>query len=175
MKAIERYYQSAPPLAKNAMVVVGVGIAGLTFWEIYKRIRTAQRDRDAGNAPRAASQDIAVLESRGQRATLSASQFDSIITSITEAATGCGTDEDAIYNAFRKLNNSLDFLYLIKLFGVQYYQPCAVSSPISYAKWLADYKSFPGDLPTWLNYDLDQDEIEEINYILRARGITYQL
>lgn len=173
MDAISKYYNNAPPLAKNAMVLLAVGVTGLAFWEIYKAYQSKKRDDDANAAKRAADKDIEVLEDSGGRRSLSDSQIDSMITSITTALTGCGTDEEAVYNTFKKIRTDLDFLYLISRFGVQYYQPCSITSPISFAKWLADPKSFPGDLPTWLNYDLSQSEIGKVNQILQQNGISY--
>jgi len=174
MNAIERYYKQAPPMGKNAIIIGGIAIGGIVLINVLKAIKRRKEAADANRAGQEAAQDIKEYENYGYRRTLTDSQLVAMVTALTEAMNDCGTDEQAIYNTFAKLNNDLDFLYLVKAFGVQYYRPCAALQPISYLKYLADNYSFGGDLPTWLNYDLSQAEIDKINSVLLSKGITFK-
>ncbi len=84
------------------------------------------------------------------------------------------TNEGMVYEQFKKLKNISDLLSLIKNFGIQYYQPCAATQPISYTKWLWNNQSFGGTLSVWLSYDLEVEEIENINSILASKNINFK-
>jgi hypothetical protein len=63
------------------------------------------------------------------------------------------TDEEAIRNVFKKMNNNADVLKLIAAFGIR-------------DDW---------GLSKWLTYELDDDAKEKyVNSVLRSKGITYQ-
>lgn len=173
MSALERYYKSSPPAAKTAIVIGGLALTTYVIWQIAKNRDQKEKDKEANQAGAAAAKQIKELEKQGQRRTLTDYQLDQLVTAFYQAVDGCGTDEDAVYNVFRKLNNNMDLLYLTYRFGIQYYMPCAAYSPISYAKWMINRKSFPADLTTYINYELSQSEIEKINQILISRGINY--
>jgi len=174
MNTVERYYKQAPPLGKNAIVVVGVVLFAGAAWLLYRGIKKNKEESDANDAGKAAETDISILERDGQRRTLNDSNLTAMVQALVQAMNGCGTDEDAIYNVFDKCRNDLDVLYLIKKFGVQYYEPCEWTQPVAYIQWKLNDQSFGGDLPTWFNYDLNQDEVGEINSILQAKGISIQ-
>ena len=157
------------------MIILGVAVVGIVGWELWRGYKKNKRDDEANKAGDAAAGDIERLEGLGYRRTLSNSQLEAMIIAMEEAMNDCGTDEDAIMNSMSRLNNDLDFLYLVNHWGVRYYRPCAAWQPISYAKWLLDATSFPGDLPTWFNYDLNQSEIGEVNEILEGKGINFRV
>lgn len=157
------------------MIILGASVVGVIGWELWKVYKKNQRDHLANQAGPAAAGDIERLEKLGHRRTLSDTQLESMIIAMEEAMNDCGTDEDAIFNNMARLNNDLDFLYLVNRWGVRYYRPCAASQPISYTEWLLDSTSFPGDLPTWFNYDLNQSEIGEVNTILETNGINFRV
>ena len=73
------------------------------------------------------------------------------------------------------MKNEVDIRKLVYIFGVRYYMPCSVSSPISYSKWLWNDKSFGGGISVWLGYDLTASEINKVNSILSTNGIDYSL
>jgi hypothetical protein len=87
---------------------------------------------------------------------------------------GCGANQTRIENAFKKLNNEADLKLLIRDFGVRFYTPCAISSPISYAIYLSDNKHFGGTVATWLLYDLGTSSIDKINNILASKKINFK-
>lgn len=87
-------------------------------------------------------------------------------------AAGCsgafcyGTDEEAIYEVFNKMQNDLDVLLLTKAFGLR--EPRG-----EWCTPLDDNCDY--SLGEWLQTELDADEFKEINNILTKKGITYQL
>lgn len=69
-----------------------------------------------------------------------------------------GTDEGAIYDVFKAMNNDLDVAKLILAFG----------------KRRIEFSFQEGSLPEFLTSELDEDEVKEINKILQSKGIVYR-
>jgi len=69
-----------------------------------------------------------------------------------------GTDEDAIYDVFKAMNNDLDIAKLIVAFG----------------KRRIEFSFQEGSLPEFLTSELDEDEIKIINKILTNKAIKYR-
>lgn len=166
----DKYYEQQPPAVK-VIVVAGMGLLG---YSIYKAIQRDKDEKKAAMAAAAAAVELAALANQGVHPSYNDSQFYVFINTLVQAMTGCGTDEVMIYHVFRQIKNEADIRRLIQLFGVQNYQPCAYESPISYAIWQVNDKAYGGDLATWLSYDLDQSEIDNINSILKGNGLAYQ-
>ena len=97
-----------------------------------------------------------------------------MIKTIVDAVGGCGTDEQRIYDVFSKLNNEADIKLLIKLFGVQSFEPCPIQSPISYSKWLIDNSSIGGSITQILTSELSNSELKKLNSILAKKGINHK-
>ena len=166
----DKYYERQPPAVK-IIVVAGLGLLG---YSIYRSIKHNQDEKDAAKAAAAAAGELAQLAAQGIHPTYDDSQFYVFINSLVQAMTGCGTDESAIYQVFRQMRNEADIRRLIQLFGVQYYQPCVWTSPVSYSIWQVNDKAYGGDLATWLSYDLSDSEISNINNVLKGNGLTFQ-
>jgi len=168
------FYKDLPQWAKGVVVVGGIAIVYFTAKQIINRIRgQAERKFDLQESD-SASSDLQDLAQQGVKPTLSNTQIDNIINSLVMAMNDCGTNEDAVYNQFKKLNNIADVYLLLKRWQIRYYTPCAIQSPISFAKYQFNNKAFGGNLSTWLSYDLTQSEIAKINKILSDKGIKYK-
>jgi hypothetical protein len=168
------YYKDLPQWAKGIVVVGGIAIVYFTTKQIIKRVRgQAERKLDTQESDDA-KKDLKDLEDKGVRPTLSSTQLESIINNLVQSMNDCGTDEQLIYNQFKKINNEADVYALLNKWQIRYYRPCSVSSPISYAKWLANDKAFGGSLSTWLSYDLSSSEIGKINKILSDKNIKFK-
>jgi hypothetical protein len=168
------YYKELPSWAKGVVVVGGIAIVYFTSKQIINRIRNqAERKFDLQESD-SASSDLQNLAQQGIKPTVSNSQIDNIINSLVESMNDCGTDENAIYNQFKKLNNTADVYALLKRWQIRYYRPCAISNPISFAKYQFNNKAFGGNLSTWLTYDMTATEIGKINKILSDKGINYK-
>lgn len=137
--------------------IIAVGVVGGIGFAIYKLTQKG----GALLKPDEAKKDVKKLEEIGQQPTYMDAQYVGFADAIY-AARGCnnvfGTNEDAIYNVFRKMVNDLDVAKLIEKFG----------------KRRLCFSFTEGNLGGFLNDDLDQDEIAIINNILKSKGIKYQ-
>lgn len=163
-----------PPWGKAVLVIGVLGIGTVTGVTIYKGIKRKKEQKDANTAAIDSQKELVELQKDGIVPTISESQFEGMCQSLVQSMNGCGTDEDMVYDIFKKLNNEADIRKLIAKFGIRYYEPCAADQPISYAKWWWDDKSFGGALPTWLSYDLNAGDKGKVNAILSQKGITYR-
>jgi|694.fasta_scaffold07795_11 hypothetical protein len=137
--------------------IIAVGVVGGIGFAIYKLTQKG----GALLKPDEAKKDVKKLEEIGQQPTYMEAQYVGFADAIY-AARGCnnvfGTNEDAMYNVFRKMVNDLDVAKLIEKFG----------------KRRLCFSFTEGNLGGFLNDDLDQDEIAIINNILKSKGIKYQ-
>lgn len=167
-------YKGLPDWARGVVVVGGIAIAFYIGYTLIRRVRkNAELQADLQESD-SAKTELEKLRRNGIVPTLSDSQVESMINALVESMNDCGTDEKAIYNQIKKVNNIADVQLLIAKWGVRYYRPCSVSSPISYSKYLFNNKAFGGNLSAWFNYDLTQTEITKINKILSDKGITFK-
>jgi len=168
------YYKELPSWSKGVVAIGGIAIIGIVGYTIYRRVKTNLDIKINLKESDSASDDLRKLETQGVRPSLNNSQIMSIINSLKDAMNGCGTNEQRVYDDFSKLNNDADVLLLLKLWQVQYYEPCSATSPISYARWMFNDKAFGGNLSEWLNYDMTATEIKQINSILAKKGIKHK-
>lgn len=154
-------------------VVVGVG-AVLVGYTVYQNYRKKEEEKKAQAGADAAQSELALLANQGINPSYYDSQYLIFADQIVQATSGCGTDEEKVYNVFRQMQNDADIRKLVILFGVQYYQPCAWTSPIAYSIWSVNDQAYGGSLSTFLGYDLGASEIAAINSILATKGINFQ-
>ena len=168
------YYKELPSWAKGVVVVGGIAIAYFTAKQLIARIKKQAEKKFDLQESESATSDLQNLAQQGIKPTLSNTQIDNIINSLVESMNDCGTNENAIYNQFKKLNNTADVYLLLKRWQIRYYRPCAISSPISFAKYQFNDKAFGGNLSTWLTYDMTSSEILSINKILSDKKINFK-
>lgn len=171
---ISKSYKGLPGWAKGTLAVGGLVVVAFVAYTIYKNAQKKSGLRQANKLGEDASKEVIELQKKGVMPSYGQSQYESFVLKLVLAMDGCGSDEISIYNVFEAMKNKSDVLTLIKTFGVRFYQPCAATSPISYAKWLYDNESFGGGLSTWLSYDLTDSEIQKINTILSKKGIDFK-
>jgi hypothetical protein len=169
------FWNGLPTWAKGVVAVGGLGIIAWTGYTIYKNAQRKKEEAEAKKQSDTAQSEVKVLEQQGKYATHSDSEFEAFSQDLVQAMNGCGTDEDMVYEVFKKMKNEVDIRKLVYIFGIRYYMPCSVSSPISYSKWLWNDKSFGGGISAWLGYDLTASEINKVNSILSTNGIDYSL
>lgn len=170
MASVYDKYNEQPPVVK---IIVAGGVA-LLGYSIYRSIKRKNDEKKLLQAAQAANNELQELGQQGVQPSFSDSQFEVWSTKIDGAVSGCGTDEEAIYEVFRALKNEADVRKLISVFGIRYYTPCEYSDPVSYSIWLFNHQAYPADLPSFLSADLDSDNIVEINSILSGKGINYR-
>ncbi len=167
-------YEGMPRWAKGVVNVVVVGGTAFIGWKIYQGIKKNEMIRRAGQAAKQAGNDLQLLAQRGIYPSYAISQYEIFSQELVIAMAGCGTDNSAIESVMEAMRNDADVLRLIQVFGVRAYEPCLYTNPIDHATWVWNPEAFPGALGVWFAYDLSTGDIEDINDILKARGITYR-
>ncbi len=168
------YYKDLPTWSKGVVAVGGLAVVVVVGYTVYRKIKINWDLKKNLEESNSASNDLKDLENKGIKPSLSNSQIMTIINSLKEAMSGCGTNEQRVYDNFSKLNNDADVLLLLKLWKVQYYEPCNITHPISYTRWMFNDKSFGGNLSEFLNYDMTTSEITKINSIFAKKGIKHR-
>lgn len=169
----EKYYRDQPSWAKGIINVIVVGGTAFIGWKIYQGMKKRQAVRNAGQYPQAAATELQMLAQKGIYPSFSASQYEAYSQQMAQAMAGCGTDEDAILRIMGQLRNDADLIMLVKTFGVRAYEPCYLTNPIDHATWVFNREAFPMSLDAWFSRDLSTGNIEDINDVLKERGITY--
>ena len=165
----DKYYEKQP----QAVKVITVGAVALLGYSVYRSIQRKADEKDANKAPDEAAKKLAELAAQGITPSYDDLQFQVFVSSLVDAMNGCGTDEHTVMEVFKAMQNDADIAKLIKEFGIQYYSPCAVSDPISWAISFFNKKGYGGNLPTWITYEMTGGEKETINSILAGNGVNY--
>ena len=90
-----------------------------------------------------------------------AQQYSDFADQIASALSGAGSDENLVYNIFKKMKNRSDILALINAYGRR-----SIATPYG---WDTD----PMTLSETLYYDLDQKEIIAINNIIKKTNYAF--
>jgi hypothetical protein len=113
----------------------------------------------SSNSIAAATNEVKNLTLKGVIPTYPDSSYTQWASSIVSAGFNTlGTNEQAIYDIFRKMMNDLDVAKLIVAFGNQRVE--------------FSFQTMP--LGAWLSTELDSSEMAVINKILRDKKIKYQ-
>ncbi len=135
-------------------------IALLVLFFIVSRVVKMLKGLGDNTSPEAAEKEI-----DKNKLTFSKTEFKGFAETLEEAMDKEGTDEDAIYEVFRKLKTRSDVLALISAFGKR-------TSTAWTFDWLI-YGQTTGTLSKWLQSDLSSSELKKINDILKTQGINY--
>lgn len=153
-------YKNLPPWARG---VVAVGVVAGTGYAIYKiaKLLSGEKRQEIKETAAIGSE----LQSAQAQTGLSypISQYLTFANVIETAGFDIGTDEEAIYSTFRKLNNNADYLQLLTAWG---------KPNRTIYDWGIGYDM---TLPQYLRYEMGEDEIAKVNYILKTKGITYRV
>ena len=144
----------------GAVVIIGAVIVGRRFsTSIKKFLKQIDENKDLNKE----------IKTKG---TLPKSQYTDLANAIQKAfdpvgVFGAGTDETAIYNAFRLLNNNDDYLLLKKEYGVRPYKDYTYN-PFG--------ETYNFNMPQAILFEDENSEMKNrINKILSIKGITYRL
>lgn len=170
----QRYYKPQPKWAKGVINVLVVGGGAYLLWQWHQSSKEKKILDEAGQTADYATQELAALAKQGIVPSFSNSEYEALSQGLEQAMSGCGTDEDLIYQIFGYLKNKADVLKLITVFNIRYYMPCKWTNPQDYLLWQINPQRFPGGLSAWLRFDLTTNEIAKVNQIMAERGITYQ-
>jgi len=89
-------------------------------------------------------------EIQNDKLSFSNSEYQSMADKVYKAVKGVGTDEDAIFEVFQRIRTNSDVLKLKSVFGVRDGM----------------------DLDEWIQDDLSDEDIDQINGYLRQRNIS---
>lgn len=142
-------------LTKNKYFVYGA--VGVGAYLLYKGIKKALGYNTTVDA---AKKDQAELIRSGQRPSYVDSQYKIFADAIYSAGFDVlfGTDEDAIYSVFNRMNNDLDINKLIVAFGAR----------------RIEFSTRVESLSEFLRSELDDREVEQVNKILSSKNIKYR-
>jgi len=96
--------------------------------------------------------------------TLPLIQYTQLATTLQIAMQGTGTNESAILRVMNQLSTNSDVLMLIQAFGMK----TLSNNPLGFGGTNLN-------LIGWLNEELSESDIKDVNKLLRSRGITFQL
>lgn len=159
-KFAQQSFLGLPPWAKG---VVAIAVVGVTIYAVYKISQKVGGDEEQDKKEDKDIVSELEKESKKKPASYPASQFKTFANGIETAGFDVGTDEDAIYNIFRKLKNNTDYLMLLTAWG---------KPNRTVYDWGIGRKM---TLPQYLRYELDNTEIKKVNTILQSKGITYRV
>jgi hypothetical protein len=132
---------------------------GLIAGGLYVGYKLIQFFVGSSTSVAAATNEVKVLTSKGVKPTYPDSSYTQWANAIVSAGFNTlGTNEQAIYNIFKKMVNDLDVAKLIVAFGNQRVE--------------FSFQTMP--LGAWLSSELDSDELAVINKILSDKKIKYQ-
>lgn len=138
--------------AKTVVIWGGVAVIGFVAFRFVKKLT---RDDGSGAA------DDAAKGLNKKNLSYPESNYGIWADALEQAMYGSGTDEDAIYEIFGKMNNNDDVLMLIVAFGIRknayFFIPAG-----------------SGTLPIWIQDDLKNSEKAKVNEILANNNITIQ-
>jgi hypothetical protein len=135
-----------------------VGIFALTALVMYNLF--GKKDEPGSEAVSDAARELANV-SKENPPSYSKSQYKLGADTLQGAMDDQGTDEKSIYRVLGLMKNNTDFLELVIAFGVR-------------QKYEFGIPTFEGNLARWFNDELNPSEIEEVNEILRAKGIKFR-
>lgn len=103
--------------------------------------------------------ELEILAQQGETASYTESEYLKMADDLEDAMDGIGTYNDDLYAVFGKLKNTTDFIKLSAAFGIR-------SGSDNLFGILP-----PSDLAGWIQDDLSQSEIEQLNRFLANKGI----
>jgi len=135
-----------PYIFGSAVVLIGVHY-------IYQKVK------DSAKATINIVKDEIDLKLKGQKLTYSLTTYANLADKIQQAGNGnFGTDEDAIYNAFKLIKNDLDMVQLFKAYGSR----------------RLEFSFTEANLGGYLQSELSSNEIDNVNKILSKNGLVFR-
>lgn len=115
----ESTFNDLPPIAKTAIIFVGLGTFGFIGWKIYQGVKQRVDLKEERREDKDIDKAITDLRLTNIKPTLTNAQLSIMADQLQAAFDGIGTDFTAIKNVFSKVKNEADQLLLIKKFGIR--------------------------------------------------------
>jgi len=160
---IYKFYTELPTWAKGVVGVAVIGGIGLIGYGLYKKFHKTEGEKNAEESLKDTNNDIKNLL-KLQKPSYIPAQYGAFSDALFEAMNGLGTDNESLFNVFRKMKNTLDVLLLIQAFGIKDYTDDKV--------FIFNIK--PMNLNQWISAELSSNEIDDLNKLLSSNGIKFQ-
>ena len=170
------YYKDLPSWAKGIVVVGGIAIVYFTSKSIIKRLRASASLKQAKATIEDSIVESKNLQHQGMRMSYSPSQYKSWADGLQKQFDGCDGISDNIIGVgwsksgsyvssiFGKLKNDVDWLELVKAYGIRTYDQCGWGTG-----------DFTGNLNQAITDELDGRERIALNTMLSKQGIKYTI
>jgi len=153
---IKELFSGIPGWAKGIILIL---IVLLIVWLVYKFYKTVGfKSSEERKQEQDFRKDKDMLSDQGQKPTFTRTQYKGFADTIEGENKSWDTDEKKIYGIFRNMKNDLDIILLSEAFG----------------KRRPQFELIERDLNGFLNADLNDSEISEVNKILASKQIKYR-
>lgn len=148
---VTKTWDSVPPIVRGTIYVAAIGVIGYQGYRFYKKWKIEQEAQELKDK-------MAAYERAGIKPTYGDLTYKQWHDTILSEGESLNTNEDKIYDIFRKMKNEVDF---IKLQEYTYTIGVVWKQTYTLSQYLVDHA-------------LDEDEIQQVNAILRSKNINYQ-
>jgi hypothetical protein len=164
-QAVASGYQGLPNWAKTTIFIGGVVVVYLVYRRVSAKIKADINAKYQKALVDASANEVKNLYNQGVVQTLTNSQLEGIASNLRQAFDGCGTDWSAITRSFEAMKNEADLQALIRVYGIRKYDAC---------NWEFDFGDKELNLAGAISDECSGEEVDEINGILKRRGIKYR-
>jgi len=158
--AKEGLFKQLPTWSKGVIALIVVSGVVVVTYAIYKKAKEIADKKDDKQQLDAEQEE---LSNMNIKPTLNKAQAEAIANAIFAAFDGYASDELAVYSQLAKLKNNADWLLLSTSYGTR---------EISSGRFNPE-PNFKGTLTAAITSELEFDEIQIINKILKKNGVTY--
>ena len=164
-------FNSLPPWAKGTIAVVATASAVLVAFYGVKAIKTIINNKNTQGQDKevdSAKTDLQKLNKDAKtKQKLSNVSIQTIANAIKDESDGIGLEHNyywAVSTQLNKLQNDADYLALVEAFGVR-----TINSGIYFVP------DFKGTLSQVIHHALPQGDVDDLNKLLKKKGIKYRL
>lgn len=160
----EKTFQGLPGWAKGIIAVTVVAGAAYGIYLLNRKLKSIAATRDAKKEVDSINADMNEAIKSGKKLTLSQSEIAGIANNLHTAMDGYGSNFDMIIKNMVRINNQVDFLAVVKSYGVR---------KISSGKG-NPAPDFEGTLGQAFADELNAKELSAINLALAKKGIKHR-
>jgi hypothetical protein len=121
-------FKNLPAWAKGTIAVAIVGGIGLIGYRIYKFVQDKKGEQDSQDTVKGFSNEYDKLK-KTQKLSYPEASYVSVANSVKNYLDGCDTyinEDDAVWSILSVVKKPIDWLFLIKTFGVKQIDNCGV-------------------------------------------------
>lgn len=161
---IKQWYKQLTPTGQTVVVIAGTGVVLFIGYSVWKAVKDVKQTSESLKEARESVTTLTQLDRLGIKPTFTNAQFESFSNQLAQSFSGCGTDNNTIYNIISSLSNEADLYKLIAVYGVRSYGGC---------KWLFEGTQNKS-LSAAISDELSATEKDRINGSLAVKGINFK-